>query len=336
MIKTLFRRRSGSPAEDGGPQSDRSTQDAIAGPVAASLQGESVPHKVSETTPEVLKEALRVLSALIVNVTVLTALLVYFGWARAESHAAELGINESILGMSTQDYVLRSVNSVFVLILSVSVTGLLWLVTEPHLRRAVRPTADNGRRWWRVVLFRLLASSWLILPLLVVLLAISERVSPPIAYILIPAAIVVGVLLWFWTRSLRSTGLPSTGRASHGMTAVFTWLLVIICAFWALTFYAEYEGKKLADGFPSDLAKQPAVVVYSTTRLHLNGPGVVEQVLPAPEGDTYRYTGLRFVEHTGGNYFLVSDGWSKEYGVFFILADDTPSTRLEFVRGGPS
>lgn len=37
--------------------------------------------------------------------TVLTALPVYFGWQRSEVQARQLGIDESILGMSTRDYV---------------------------------------------------------------------------------------------------------------------------------------------------------------------------------------------------------------------------------------
>jgi hypothetical protein len=41
------------------------------------------------------------------------------------------------------------------------------------------------------------------------------------------------------------------------------------------------------------------------------------------------------MEHTGGNYFLVSDGWSGEHGVVIVLPDDDPGLRMEFVRGRP-
>ena len=55
-----------------------------------------------------LREVLRPVVAVVANITVLTALLVYFGWRRSETQAHQLGIDESILGMSTRDYLLRS------------------------------------------------------------------------------------------------------------------------------------------------------------------------------------------------------------------------------------
>lgn len=45
----------------------------------------------------------------------------------------------------------------------------------------------------------------------------------------------------------------------------------------------------------------------------------------------YRYEGLRLLEHTGGRYFLISDGWTRRYGVLFVVPDDG-SLRLELVR----
>jgi hypothetical protein len=119
------------------------------------------------------------------------------------------------------------------------------------------------------------------------------------------------------------------------MTAVLSWSLVVVCLFWTATNYAQDSGRRLADDFAENMHRRPAVIVYSTAQLHLDGPGVVEQALPGPGGSTYRYDGLRFVEHTGGNYFLVSEGWSPAYGVFFLLADDDPAMRFEFVRGSP-
>lgn len=43
-------------------------------------------------------------------------------------------------------------------------------------------------------------------------------------------------------------------------------------------------------------------------------------------------TGLRLLEHTGDKLFLVSDGWTPEYGVVFVLRDDDRTVRLDFVR----
>ncbi len=61
------------------------------------------------------------------NVTVLTALLVYFGWKRADTQATVLGVDESVFGLSTQDYLLRSVDALFLPIGIFAAAGLGWL-----------------------------------------------------------------------------------------------------------------------------------------------------------------------------------------------------------------
>src|SRR5215203_5044993 len=83
------------------------------------------------------------------NVAVLTALLVYFGWVRSGVQARHLGIDESVLGMTTRDYLLRSVRSVLVLLLIISVAGLLWLLADRPLVRRVRRNGRSDRmvRW---------------------------------------------------------------------------------------------------------------------------------------------------------------------------------------------
>jgi hypothetical protein len=51
------------------------------------------------------------------------------------------------------------------------------------------------------------------------------------------------------------------------------------------------------------------------------------------DGDpSYRYRGLRLLEHTGGNLFLVPEGWTRTYGVVFVVEDDRPDLRFDFVR----
>jgi len=45
--------------------------------------------------------------------TVITALLFYFGWAQTSALFGRLGIDQSALGFTVQDYMLRSVNSTF-------------------------------------------------------------------------------------------------------------------------------------------------------------------------------------------------------------------------------
>jgi hypothetical protein len=288
-------------------------------------------------TGDVMKEALRPALGFLANVTVVTALLVYFGWRRAETQADRLGIDESILGMSTREYLLRSVGPVLTLLVGIGVGGLVWLSIERRLtprlqtREPALPDGDRTRARVARLVLRLLGLAWLILPAAVFLMG---YVWPAPAFVLFPASIGMGVLLWLYATNLRQPEGASGSRqgGQRPLAAVFAGVLVLVCLFWTASNYAEVLGRQLADDFAADIAGLPGVAVYSESQLHLDGPGVDETELSDEGTVRYRYRGLRLLEHTGGKFFLVSDGWTTEYGVVFVMRDDDRSVRLDFVR----
>jgi hypothetical protein len=309
----------------------------------------AVPARPATTTTDVLKDALKPVVALLANVTVLTALLVYFGWRRAETHADRLGIDESILGMTTREYVLRSVGPVLVLLVGIAVCGLAWVALERRLTPRLIPPADSAADGDEAVpvTIRLaktaLTLAWIVLPMLVYLLGFA---FPAAAFVLFPASIGAGALLWVYAgrvRRERDVSHDDTHEddADHSddrrsrFALVFVGLLVLVCLFWTASNYAEVLGDRLADDFAGEVDRLPGIVVSSERALFLEGPGVDEQRLPGPDADgalRYRYEGLRLLEHTGGKFFLLSDGWTTEYGVVFVLRDDDQSVRFDFVR----
>jgi hypothetical protein len=111
-------------------------------------------------------------------------------------------------------------------------------------------------------------------------------------------------------------------------------VLVAAGLFTAAANYATVEGVRLAAAMPGQLRQLPGVVVYSADPLHLDAPGVVAGVVGRDDERQHRYSGLRLLESTGGTYFLVSDGWTREHGVILTLKHDA-SVRLEFTRGSP-
>lgn len=307
--------------------------------VGATSPGEpltTAPATAASTGENALKEALRPALAFLANVTVVTALLVYFGWRRAETQADRLGIDESILGMSTREYVLRSVGPVLTLLVAIGVGGLIWVSVErrltPKLQTPDPELTDVDRPRARVagLVVLLLGLAWLILPALAFLMG---YVWPALAFVLFPVSIGGGVLLWLYATYLRQTQCGfARWLAGQRQFVIFAGVLVLVCVFWTASNYAEVLGRQLADDFADDIAGLPGVAVYSDSRLHLDGPGVDEAQLSDEGAVHYRYRGLRLLEHTGGRYFLVSDGWTPEYGVVFVLHDDDQSVRLEFVR----
>ena len=287
-------------------------------------------------TSDALKEALKPVVALLANVTVVTALLVYFGWRRAETHADRLGIDESVLGMTTREYVLRSVGPVLVLLVGLAVGGLAWMALErrltPRLRHDPEAPVPTPIRLAMIAL----SLAWFILPGLVYLLGF---VWPATAFVLFPASIGAGTLLGVYAGRIRHDRHPNdddhTEDGQPRFALAFVGLLVLVCLFWTASNSAELLGDRLADDFVDEVDRLAGVVVSSEQPLFLDGPGVDGDPLPGPEADgslQFRYEGLRLLEHTGGRFFLVSDGWTPTYGVVFVLEADDDTIRLDFVR----
>ena len=70
-----------------------------------------------------------------------TAVLYYFGWARTNAFLEYFGLDPTVVGYDTTDYVLRSIGVAFPAAVGVSVVGLAALVVH---RGVVAPLA--GRR----------------------------------------------------------------------------------------------------------------------------------------------------------------------------------------------
>jgi hypothetical protein len=280
---------------------------------------------------------LRPLIGLLANVVVITSLLVFIGWKFAETAATQLGLSESVFSMSTQDYVLRSVETVLVLLLGVSVLAALWVLLDRWLSpraAALRnddPTDDAASARW---VLRGLALSWLLLPAAVALLG---QVGPArsVAYVLWPVSIGVGALLLLYAAHLGGLDMgadPHVGRRVQVLQATGV-VVALVCLFWTGSNYAYTDGAALASAIDDNPRKAlPGVVLSSEEPLHLEGPGVSVEELPGGESTRYRYSGLRLLEYARGTYFLISDGWSRELGVVFVVPEDSPTMRIQFLR----
>ena len=60
------------------------------------------------------RKLLGLIAGIVAPATLLTALAYYFGWRRERAFAGYFGIDPSVLGFSTSDYILRSVDALFV------------------------------------------------------------------------------------------------------------------------------------------------------------------------------------------------------------------------------
>ena len=123
----------GAPAED--PPNAPEAEDPPEAPES------SVVSRRDSQTP--LEKVLAVVSSIGPPVTVATALLVYFGWARSNAQAVAMGLDVSLFGYTAQDYSLRSIRSMFFPLVCILLLSLLWLAADTWLRRRLRPEHDH-------------------------------------------------------------------------------------------------------------------------------------------------------------------------------------------------
>jgi hypothetical protein len=157
---------------------------------------------------------------------------------------------------------------------------------------------------------------------------------PPVILGLGPALIAYSA----WT--LRSVGAPTGNKVDHVVPGwersgyVMAAMLALLGVFWASSLYAVALGRGRAEVLAENLARQPAVTVFSLRSLGINAVGVTaSQIARADTAYKFRYSGLRLLVRSADKYFLVNDGWSRERGITIVLRD-TSDIRVEFTPGG--
>lgn len=274
----------------------------------------------------------RIATEIIAPTSLLTAVFFYFGWSHAYWFFDYFGVNSTLLGLTTQDYLMRAVDGLFVPITVAAVVGLVvvWVPTmlpervETRLRHRVAPVAS-----------RVAAGVGL---LLVVngLSRILWRTPFNQSLAVAPLCLASGVLLlWYAARRRRARRAdPDTAAQNPWIpwtewSAVFA--LVGLSLFWAANDYAAAVGTTRAKEFVQTISGHPTVVVYSAQRLNLDQVGVRELVCQDTESAYgFRYDGLVLMLHAGDQYVLLPERWTPERGHALVLPR-TDHLRLEFV-----
>jgi hypothetical protein len=282
------------------------------------------------------RETIELVALIIAPATLLTALLFYFGWARSRAQAAYFGIDSDVLGRSSQDYMLRSVGSIFWPLALLLVGILLALFAHSGAKRLA--TSGHAR------LFALVAGSLIAAGAILVVVGVLGVVWRPRTgggAVLTPAVFALGIPaaaygLFLAASSGSASNLAAFRRAPLLMVAGLSALF----AFWAIGNYADFRGRTLAGRTAKHVDRLPSVIVYSPDRLYLEGLGVEEKALTAPHSAyRFRYSGLRLLARAGTRTFLLPQGWCrqrddvncKQNGVTFMLRDDD-AVRLDFAR----
>jgi hypothetical protein len=283
----------------------------------------------------------RIAGAILGQGALVTALLLYFGWARTRATFAYFGVDLSLLDLSTTDYVLRSVNSAYHPLLLLGLAVVAAVLLHQHLSRS------SGRR--RVLTRRVepgvAALGWLFVGTGVLALlwsGWSRRVgswvpdSSALGFAWLPSTLAAGFALLAYgagiamnRRSERRDG--GSPQLVFGLVALF-----VMSLFWAVSLFAVHDGRARALALERELPSSPEVVLLARDLLAIRGPGVVLTDLrlrggPRPYG-RYRnsYSGLRLLTHADEKYFLLPVGWKHGRDRVFQVPDDT-EIRIELI-----
>lgn len=252
------------------------------------------------------------------------------------------GVNYTVMRLTSQDYLIRSADGLFVPLTVVAAVGLaaLWGY------RLVRDRLPTERRSTVLWVFALLA---LVVGLLLVGVALVATVAPmafsQLILIAVPGlSLAIGVLLLACAsriqRSLSAVaGMDPVRRRVLASTAVMEWaallVLVSVGLFWSVGDYSAAVGTGRGHDVESALPNWPDVVVYSAQSLRSQEP-VREVACVNPDaGYRFRYEGLKLVLQSSDQYFFLPAGWTRGNGVAVVLPR-VDSLRLEFMLPAPA
>lgn len=264
----------------------------------------------------------------------LTALLYYFGWARSAAMADFLGFDADVLGYTTREYLLRSVDTLYRPILAVVGVLLAARMLHPHvLVRLRRHRRAAARLSW------VLRCAWFAVPAATWTAVFKWPGKWPLFWpLLLPCALTVGVLVSAYgvllSRQLgthrRATGM---GVRPWSLSVVLTSAAVVLCLFWTLGAYAQADGQAAALRMVKSLPARTAVVVYSAQDLRVAAEqGVTAEALTGRESPyRYRYAGLRLLRRAEGRLFLLPDRWVWDRPRLIVVREDA-GVRVEYVR----
>jgi hypothetical protein len=298
----------------------------------------------AEPKPLSAERMLRLIAA---NASVLTAALVYMGWAYQNAEYGHFGLNPQELNVGILEYLLYSLDSfsqVLVIAAVVVVAVGTVLAAVPGLRawqrsRRQPPTPAAGRpgqedhpqegerdaggedpaapgpaigpapqRWLALLAFAITV-------VFATLWAVGFHFTGgSYGYL---AVFGVGPLLF--TRAFRDR---EKGRFAYATAIV----LAAVCAMYAGALYAQAKGGQEAQTIAHGGGSMPHVTVYSEQPLGLSGHGIQAQPLPGT-GYHWRYEGLRLLTVRSGSYYLFPARPTSGPEPTYIL-DDSDGVRI--------
>ena len=280
-----------------------------------------------------LRSALSVITTVGTPLTIITALMLYFGWARSNAQSNWMGIEVSLFHFSAQDYVLRSISTLFVPLLVACGVGIAWLEIHRRICAMVDPAAGEPdgtrsghdhhvrrhRHRHRQCGARIdeagVATGTGGLPIITRRRNGIRRIRSP-AHPPRQRTGGGGEL----RAALAEPLTESSRRRGHRVSGVLGGRRV-----------RRHVGRGIGQEIEQTVGALPRATAISETPLGIDAPNVATKAITVGAQTLYRTTGLRLLGESGGRLFLLNDGWSRRSGSIIVL-DANKSVRWQFGR----
>jgi len=271
-------------------------------------------------------QALQGVSALIAPATLLTGIAFYFGWARVDAFDEYFGLDPSAVGYSTRDYVLNSLNALFLPVVVVLSALLALALVHAYVTDAHRTGRRSPATLHRLSEVALAVGAALLVVGGFGVFGVFTFQMPYLISTLFPAA---GVLLIAHAVDLRERlrGDPPLSTAGRVLVGLF----VAVCLFWATGLYARTVGRNEAARVAGHLDELPGVAIASSSDLDLPTGGA-RPPSSSGEATTYVYGRLRLLALANGTMFLLPSNWTPSHGALFAVPQAS-SMRVAFTPG---
>jgi len=281
-----------------------------------------------------LERWLGLLGSVIAPASLIGALLFYFGYVSSRAQFDYFGIDVDAVGLSTQDYVMRSPQPLLVPLLILALVGAGLIALHARIRHR-----------WDHPGFKVSIERSIMVGLVVVVIGVAMLLTYPLLsswdfYPLVtPVVLGLGAALTAYglgtLRFLdsRREQAPEGSRATPRLAViVLVWVAVAACLFWATATIAQWSGLGLARHQAKNLDDLPSVIVDTQDRLYLpEQSGVTEIELAASDDSTYRYRywGLRLLIVGEDQLYLVPNEWNN-HDTTLVLPFRDDSVRVQF------
>lgn len=313
-------------------------------------------------------------ATIVAPVTVLGALLFYFGYVSSASEYAYFGINVDTVGLSTQSYIMRSPQTLLVPLLVLTLISAGFLSLNSAVRRRItsavadavgtaEPDAEPVQRVRRIRhrAHRSMIGGLALLSVGIVFLFTYSYMRDWAFYGLVtPLLIGCGAAIIAYASRIMvflqrlqeqhepafvkeaATARPTPARADGSVLARRTagvLICVVIAAsiFWATATLAQWSGRGLAEYAAVHFDTLPSVILDTKEQLFLRDPEVEVTQLPPSQGQTfhYRYRGLRLLLEGQDRMFLVPDYWSPSDSTLIVPLDGSVRVQFQFQNQPP-